>query len=486
MNEPFSRRELLRTAAGTGVAIGLVSGVGTAIGTDPTDSQTTIATNSDWPMFQHDAHNSGTLDTVGPSEPVEAVWTFETDDSLVAQPIVKDGTVFQASRDSRIYAVSADTGAEEWSVGTNQPLVRTPAVANSIVYVPTRTGRILGLSVGTGSGQWVNDTGVDAPSTVTVTGEGVVFAETDDAADHVYVLDPATGDRQSRFEIPDAFEFSLPTIADGRAYVYCRSPENGRHLLAAHTLSDGAESWRTRLTGDAYDDTNASSGTTYADYDGGTVFVGDGSGVLESRDAATGEQNWQFSNLGEIDTVPTFADDTLYVTTEEPALYAIDPSIGTEQWRVDLDGSPTSPVVADDMIYLGTGANSVYGFDAQSSEQRWRFETGNDVVVPPVVLDGTVYVASTDGSLYALREEGAISPGDVTGDGAPARDLDEDGLYEDVNGDGAFTVIDVQALFANLDSDVVQNNVSKFDFNGDGEVDIADIQALYARLQEGE
>ena len=479
VNEPSSRRGFLRTALTTGVTAGLWSGAGGAVPTDRRASQqTTVATDADWPMFQHDAANSGTLSTTAPSEPVEAVWTFETDDSLVAQPIVKDGTVFQVSRDSRVYAVSADTGDQEWSVGTNDPLIRTPAVANSIVYVPTQSGRVLALGVGSGRGQWENATGADNPTGITLTDDGVVFSDTSADADNVYSLDTATGQQQWRFKIDDAWHHEQPMIADGRVYVYCNS---GTEKLAAHRLSDRGEAWQVALPGG---ERNKSSAITYADYDGGSLFVGGGSGILESRNPSDGSLNWEFSNLGNINTVPTFADDMLYVATEEPALYAIDPSIGTERWRVDLDGSPTSPVVADGMVLLGTGASSVYGFDAQSSEERWRFETGNDVVVPPVVLDGTVYAASTDGTLYALREAGAISPGDVTGDGAPAQDLDEDGLYEDVNGDGAFTIVDVQALFANLDSDVVQNNVEKFDFNGDGEVDVTDVQALYARLNE--
>lgn len=62
------------------------------------------------------------------------------------------------------------------------------------------------------------------------------------------------------------------------------------------------------------------------------------------------------------------------------------------------------------------------------------------------------------------------------------QDVDNDGLYEDVNGDGAFNIADVQALFSNLDSDDVQQNPEAFDFNGDGGVNISDVQTLFAQL----
>ncbi|QIO24603.1 malectin domain-containing carbohydrate-binding protein [Haloarcula sp. JP-L23] len=59
-------------------------------------------------------------------------------------------------------------------------------------------------------------------------------------------------------------------------------------------------------------------------------------------------------------------------------------------------------------------------------------------------------------------------------------DPDGDGKYEDVNGDGSVNVGDAQALFANSDDPVVQDNVEAFDFNEDGSVNVGDAQALFA------
>ncbi|MFB6253726.1 MAG: S8 family serine peptidase [Halobacteriaceae archaeon] len=72
-------------------------------------------------------------------------------------------------------------------------------------------------------------------------------------------------------------------------------------------------------------------------------------------------------------------------------------------------------------------------------------------------------------------------PPPVVGDQEPT-DPDGDGKYEDINGDGEANVVDVQALFANLHSDVVQNNPKFFDFNDDGEVNVVDVQRLFVEV----
>jgi len=483
MTHNLSRREMLRLAAVAGGTVA-VTGAGGSVAGQTADSETV-------PMFRYDAHNSGVAPASGPKEEIDDVWTFETDDRLTAQPVVKDGTVFQVSEDSRIYAVAADSGSEEWSVGTNQSLMRTPAVGDSMIYVPTQTGRILALSVASGSGEWINSNAPGSPTDVTLTDGAVVIANDDGGSDGPYVdsFDRSTGESQWRYSVGDDESYSsrTPIVADGQIYVYHHQDRHTQTdsfeeaYVETRSSADQTVGWHTHVGNVGYD-RNESSAITYTDYDGGTILVCRGDGVVLSLDATTGEENWNFSNIGELDTVPTFADGSLYVATEEPALHAIDPSIGTRQWRESLNGSPTSPVYADGVLYFGADDNYVYAHDADGGEELWNFQTGGSVVAPPVVVEGRVYAASTDGILYALGEGSGIEAPDITGDGSPAQDFDGDGLYEDVNGDGSFTAVDVQALFANLDSDAVQENPELFDFNGDGQVDVTDVQALFAML----
>lgn len=97
---------------------------------------------------------------------------------------------------------------------------------------------------------------------------------------------------------------------------------------------------------------------------------------------------------------------------------------------------------------------------------------------PSEAGDHTVTVRYTNGNASLSRTQ-TIAVSDVP---LTPNDVDDDGLYEDVNGNGAATITDVQALFANQDKPYVQNNPQQFDFNGDGQFNVLDVQALFQAI----
>jgi PKD repeat protein len=76
----------------------------------------------------------------------------------------------------------------------------------------------------------------------------------------------------------------------------------------------------------------------------------------------------------------------------------------------------------------------------------------------------------------------AVVPAPASVAGGTPTDPDGNGLYEDVNGDGRFDVVDVQALFGNRDAASARSTSGGFDFNRDGAVTIVDVQKLFRLL----
>ena len=99
-----------------------------------------------------------------------------------------------------------------------------------------------------------------------------------------------------------------------------------------------------------------------------------------------------------------------------------------------------------------------------------------NVTVTPYYVDASL-TETANGT--DTGQDGTVPP--VTGD-SPPTDTDGDGKLEDINGDESSDVLDVQALFQNLDDETVKTNPESFDFNADGTVDILDIQTLFNQL----
>ncbi|MFB6162942.1 MAG: hypothetical protein ABEJ86_05835, partial [Halococcoides sp.] len=64
----------------------------------------------------------------------------------------------------------------------------------------------------------------------------------------------------------------------------------------------------------------------------------------------------------------------------------------------------------------------------------------------------------------------------------PASDIDGDGLYGDLNGNGKIGFPDVNKLFQNSDTSKVRNNAQYYDFeSGDG-INLQDVMALFRKV----
>lgn len=78
--------------------------------------------------------------------------------------------------------------------------------------------------------------------------------------------------------------------------------------------------------------------------------------------------------------------------------------------------------------------------------------------------------------------EGTDITDPIGGFSNPPTDPDDDGKFEDINGDESFTITDVQGFFVHQNDPVVENHPDAFDFNEDSDVTITDVQRLFFEL----
>ena len=75
----------------------------------------------------------------------------------------------------------------------------------------------------------------------------------------------------------------------------------------------------------------------------------------------------------------------------------------TEIWHFETGHTVhSSPAVADGTVFVGSNDGNLYAVDASTGEEVWQFETGRWVSSSPSVIEGTVFVGSGDNTLYAV------------------------------------------------------------------------------------
>ena len=109
----------------------------------------------------------------------------------------------------------------------------------------------------------------------------------------------------------------------------------------------------------------------------------------------------------------------------------------------------------------------------------------------PVTASSFEITASGDRSLGIINQAGSGNTYDLNWEGgatiipggaAAPRDLDDDGMYEDVNGNGREDFADVVLYFNQMTWIAANEPIAAFDYNGNGRIDFADVVWLFNHL----
>lgn len=77
----------------------------------------------------------------------------------------------------------------------------------------------------------------------------------------------------------------------------------------------------------------------------------------------------------------------------------------TARWQVQADGSFGTPAVVDGTVFVGTTSGTVYAIDERDGSGKWRSSVEHGVRESPAVADGTVFVRVGDAFVRAVSAE---------------------------------------------------------------------------------
>ena len=337
------------------------------------------------PLYDDNRHDADS------EEPTEE-WRFEGPSGPISawRPAIgPDGTIYMSALDATLYALNED-GSLKWTFNLTDNNEYMPGVdpATGTIYSDIFGSSLVAINPD-GSQKWrfLISPSSDVGSTPIVDSTGAIYFGTDNSQELI-ALNP-NGTVKWRFTTTGAVD-NVPALNSDESVVYfvATDPDtlNENGMIYAVNTADGSFRWRFPLVAENNELTSSPTVDTKgtADPSDDVIYVG---------------------------------DDDDYVYAFRPAARLADPNpvppLGTfpgpGEWRFRTNGEIESSAAIDPRngtIYIGSDDGNVWAINPNGSE-KWRFPTGGEVESSAIVdLDGTIYIGSSDGNVYAINPDG--------------------------------------------------------------------------------
>lgn len=320
-------------------------------------------------------------------------WEFEAEEERPAFVGVSESTAYV--KDARgVHAISRSNGSVSWTIEDGNVV----ALDSSTTYVATRSA-VTALDPKSGAVQWVTelpggdllDIGVHEPGELVYVG---------DTRGNVHALSIEEGAVRWQFETPGRHHvrpLSSRELAPNR---FVRTAETivlwNKREHRVHALSrSGEEQWQFV--------TNSESTTFPGTCGAESVFV-----VRENAIRALayddGRTRWQYEVDGQLSPHPRAAGESVYVTDSDGRVHALGTANGSIRWigTPDIGSAIFLSEVDEGTVTASNMRGEVAALSDADGERRWSVSTGEEVRWFPQLGNGTVYVGSNAGKIYAL------------------------------------------------------------------------------------
>lgn len=206
---------------------------------------------------------------------------------------------------------------------------------------------------------------------------------------------------------------SEPVVADGKVFTI---DTNAR--VRAFNAQTGAQLWDVQVRGE-----QASSETLFGggvSYEGGRLYVTNGSGYATALEAANGTQVWQVRPGGPLRGSPTIGNNSVYVQSADNQIYALDLATGRQLWSgsgaVELAGvfGNAAPAFAQSTVVAGFSSGELTAYRYENGQVVWQdalARTGistivgnlSDIDADPVIDNGRVFAVGQGGRMVAVE-----------------------------------------------------------------------------------
>jgi outer membrane protein assembly factor BamB len=276
-----------------------------------------------------------------------------------------------------------------------------PLIAQGMVFVTTattnNTNALMALDEHTGATTWSADvTSMFGAAFVNAAYEsGKVFVVNNDGL--MKAFDAASGTLLWSVNLPDQFFFtSPPTAANG--IVFTGGAESGGTVYAVDE-TNGQVLWTMPVENGDHSSPAVIGGNVYVSYACPQAYA---------FNTATGQQLWHYDSCceGGGGATPVVHAGQVYVRdsfcTQGFFGLMLDANTGTKTGEFNSDTPPA--FIGNLALYFQS--RTLVGVDIPSGQQLWSFAGNGDLTSAPVIVNQTIYIGSSSGTLYGLNTSG--------------------------------------------------------------------------------
>lgn len=335
--------------------------------------------------------------------------------SRLVPPVFSTKTIYIMDADHNIIALSQATGKKQWTFKATVPDGDKDSFGGGLtlhqgrLLVSTPYGKLYALDASTGFLLW-EKTGFLPLSGGTTVVDDIGFVPNIDNTLLAYNV--TNGDilwRHVGFRESSAlFGVAPPAYKDGIVFA---GYSNGE--LYAIRATDGLTIWSEGLSGiittEGLNTISHVRGLPIVD--GNTVFAISHAGRMLALDTTSSRLIWD-RNIGSANT-PWLAGNMLYITTIEGSIIAVHKADGLVKWRTEIPRFAdqkdkedaiawSAPVMADGQLWVVNSLGQLKSLNPKTGKITGTHSLGGKLYIPPVVVNGTMYILANNGTLYAL------------------------------------------------------------------------------------
>lgn len=356
-------------------------------------SHTTLAADSQWPIFRGNAALTGVSNTKL-TLPLKLAWEFQAGDTIRGSAVIGDNRVVVGDSKGSIYAINLANGKSLWTFETGDVVEASPLLVDQFAIVGALNGKLYALNVADGSQSWIYDVGdriIGSANTTRATSDSpaqIIFGSYDNK---LHALD-LKGEPRWTFET-ESFINGAPATDDNLTlFGGCDAK---LHALA---ISNGSE--RAAFSLGSY---IAGSPAIKGDY----AYVGHYGGQLICVDLAQNKIKWSYGDKDNGDAFfssPAVTKDRVLIGCRDRKLHCVSAADGSAVWTFQTGGDvDSSPVVCGDKVIFGSRDGRLYVANLTDGKELWRYDAGSPITASPAIIKGCVIITTESGLVLAWR-----------------------------------------------------------------------------------